>query len=225
MNYGIGTSSKGNQTQPSGGCNPGAMGGGSCMPQGTASLGCGTMGAGTPCSSPTDPSGGCAIPGIAMPDSGSSTCPPQGMPSGIPDCGGGSSCVTVDTGCVQTGSQPMGGAPCAPPDQGTTVGCPGMGNEALSGTSCVIQGKLVEGCPNVTTGENPCPPTGTGTGGCVNPVGPCTQGTNGTTTGPNPPPGPNPKPGPNGTKTGPNPKPGSNGTTTGPNPPATSEKL
>ena len=167
------------------------------------------MGAGAICPPPN--SGGCAKNGTGVSGGGSFPCPTQTMPAGIPDCGGGftgggAPCVTIDTGCMQIGSQPVGGAPCAPPDQGMALGgCPSMGTEAMPGTSCVIQGKLVEGCPNVTTGGTPCPSTGNSTGGCVNPAGSCGNGTTNTTTGPNP-------------------NPSSNGTTTGPSPPP-SEKL
>lgn len=121
------------------------------------------------------------------------------MPVGSPACGvgsmGGTPCVTIDTGCVQIGSQPSGGAPCPAPAQAMAPGgCPGMGTDAMLG-SCVIQGKLTEGCPNVTTGGNPCLPAGNFTGGNVIPgqVGPF--GPNGTTNGkatgagPNPPQG------------------------------------
>ena len=198
------------------------------MPQGAQSGGCGAMEVLTPCPSPTDISGGCASPGAGA-TAGGITCLPQEMPAGIPDCGGastggGTSCITVDSGCVQISSQSMGGEQCPPLNQGMTVGCPGMGTETMPmpGTPCVIQGKVVEGCPNVTTGGGACPPSGV----------------NGTTPGPNPKPGtttpgPNPKPGTNkpgpspnpGTITpGPNPKPGTdrkggkNGTTPGPKP-------
>ena len=129
-------------------------------------------------------------------------CPPQATPMGSSMCGGGSMggspCVTIDTGCVQMGSQPMAVAPCPAPTQGMAAPCPGMGTNAMVGSSCVIQGNLTEGCPNVTTGGNPCPPAGNSTGGCITPgvpVGPC--GPNGThpngtantnsTGGPNPP--------------------------------------
>ena len=101
---------------------------------------------------------------------------PQGMPTGIPNCtggsvGGGAPCqsLPIATDCMQIGSQPMGGVPCAPPDQGMAVGgCPSI---AMPGTPCVIQGTLVEGSPNVTTGPGPQP------------------GVKGTTTAPTPPPG------------------------------------
>ena len=213
--HGIGTSAKGNQSQSSGGCNPAAMGG--CLPQVTPPGGCESTGGGVPCPLPTS-SGGCANNGnggqsCSPPASGgcgsmggaggSLPCPPQGMPPGVTDCGGestggGTPCVTVDTGCVVIDSQPMVGAPCVGPGQGMAPGggCTGMGTEAMPGTACVIQGKLVEGCPNVTTGGSPCPPTGQVTGGCVTPSSSCGNGTtNGTsTTGPNPKPGPNPAP-------------------------------
>ena len=135
---------------------------------------------------------------------GVTPCLPQESETSSPDCGGGSvgagtSCapqsITVNTGCI--GSQPMGVSPCPPPDQSMAPGgCPGMAAEAMQGTSCVIQGKLVEGCPNITTGGAPCPSTGNVTGGCVKPPFPCGNGTRG----------------PNGTTTVPNPKPGSNTT-------------
>ena len=113
---------------------------------------------------------------------GGTPCPPQVMPPSIPNCagvsvGGGAPCqiLPIDTGCVSIGSQPMGGVPCAPPDQGMAVGgCPDM---AMPGTSCVIQGKLVEGSPNVTIGGVPYPLPG--------------KGPNGTTPGPGPQPGVN----------------------------------
>ena len=37
------------------------------------------------------------------------------------------------------------------------------------GAGCVIEGKLTEGCPNITnatTCRNPCQPSGNATGGC-----------------------------------------------------------
>lgn len=121
-------------------------------------------------------------------------CLPQEMGTSSPDCGGGSctpQSITVDTGCMEIGSQPMGVSPCPPPDQSMAPGgCPGMGAEAIQGTSCVIQGKLVEGCPNITTGGAPCPSTGNVIGGCVKPPFPCgTGGPTGTTTVPTPKPG------------------------------------
>lgn len=115
---------------------------------------------------------------------GGTPCLPQGMPTGIQNCtggsvGGGAPCqsLPIDTGCMQIGSQPMGGVPCAPPDQGMAVGgCPSM---AMPGTSCVIQGKLVEGSPNITTG---------GPNGTIPGTGP-KPGVNATITAPTPPPG------------------------------------
>ena len=114
-------------------------------------------------------------------------CPPQVMPVASPACGvgsmGGTPCVTIDTGCVQIGSQPSG-APCPAPAQGMPPGsCPGTGTGAMPGSSCVIQGKLTVGCPNVTTGGNPCPPAGNITGGNVLPGMVAPLGPNGTTSG------------------------------------------
>lgn len=117
----------------------------------TPSVGCGSMGMETPC------------PPV-----------PQAMPVASPTCGtgsmGGTPCVTIDTGCVQIGSQPSGGAPCPAPTQGMAPGgCPDMGTGAMPGSTCVIQGKLTVGCPNVTTGGNPCPLPGNITGGNIIP--------------------------------------------------------
>ena len=110
------------------------------------------------------PSTDCGGMGIGTP------CPPQAMPVASPTCGGGTPCVTIDTGCVQIGSQPSGGIPCPAPAQGMPLGgCPGMGAGAMPGSSCLIEGKLTEGCPNVTTGGNPCPPAGNIAGGNVVP--------------------------------------------------------
>jgi len=108
------------------------------------------------------PSTGCGSMGIGTP------CPPQAMPVASPACGGGTPCVTIDTGCVQI--EPSGGVPCPAPTQGMPPGgCPGMGAGAMPGSSCVIQGKLTVGCPNVTTGGIPCPPAGNIAGGNVIP--------------------------------------------------------
>ena len=184
------------------------------MPQGAQSGGCGAMEVLTPCPSPTDISGGCASSGAGA-TAGGLTCLPQEMPAGIPDCGGastggGTSCITVDSGCAQISSQSMGGEQCPPLNQGMTVGCPGMGTEMMPmpGTTCVIQGKVVEGCPNVTTGGGVCPPSGV-TGTKPGPIP--KPGTTGITPGPKPKPGtttPGPIPKPGTTTPGPIPKPG-----------------
>ena len=160
-----GTGPQTNQSQPIGGCGPGVLGGIPCPPQTTPSAGCGSMGMGTPC------------PPV-----------PQAMPAVSPTCGvgsmGGTPCITIDSGCVQIGSQPSGGAPCPAPTQGMAPGgCPDMGTGAMPGSTCVIQGKLTVGCPNVTTGGNPCLPPGNITGGNIIPGTAGPLGPNGITNG------------------------------------------
>lgn len=126
---------------------------------------------------------GCA----SMGGGGGTPCPPQGMPMGNPVCGGGtmggalcgSQGITIDSGCMQ-----IAGAPCPAPAQGVAPGgCIDMG------AGCVIEGKLTEGCPNITNATacgNPCQPSGNATGGCggvipggVGPSGPGGVGSSG----------------------------------------------
>ena len=119
---------------------------------------------------------GCATMG----GGGGTPCPPQGMPM---VCGGGgtmggalcgSQGITIDSGCMQ-----IAGAPCPAPAQGVAPGgCIDMG------AGCVIEGKLTEGCPNITNATasgNPCQPSGNATGGCggVIPSGVGPSGPNG----------------------------------------------